>query len=264
MKRVLVSTLVVSAFAIGLARGVEVSLNSGGPDALVVLPGSQTDGPRPNFGVGSQSSMTYASHAFIPVDSTVTYAFSSAGGNLSVYRNNAAGSVWMEAPINLPNGSLIEAVEFRFCDTSATSAFGSFLTINDKAGTVTQPTLVTSTNAENIGCVNRTFTFGTPVQVDNGNQAYSLEVNFGSPGDDTIQLSHARVIFRLQVTPAPAVATFPNDVPTTHPFFRFIEALAASGITAGTGPGEFQPETPITRGQMAVFLALALGLHFPN
>lgn len=43
-----------------------------------------------------------------------------------------------------------------------------------------------------------------------------------------------RVYYTLQVSPAPAVATF-SDVPTSHPFFRFIEALVASGITAGCG-----------------------------
>jgi len=58
-------------------------------------------------------------------------------------------------------------------------------------------------------------------------------------------------------------ATF-NDVPTGHPFFQFIEALAASGITAGCGDGtDFCPNAPLTRGQMAVFLSKALGLHWP-
>jgi hypothetical protein len=47
-----------------------------------------------------------------------------------------------------------------------------------------------------------------------------------------------RVYYQLQVSPAPAVATF-NDVPTGHPFFRFVEALAASGITAGCGGGNY-------------------------
>jgi hypothetical protein len=71
------------------------------------------------------------------------------------------------------------------------------------------------------------------------------------------------VRYKLQVSPAPASATF-ADVPTSHPFFQFVEALAASGITAGCGGGNFCPDAPITRGQMAVFLAAALGLHFPN
>jgi hypothetical protein len=52
-------------------------------------------------------------------------------------------------------------------------------------------------------------------------------------------------------------------VPTNHPFFQFVEALAASGITAGCGNGNFCPDAPLTRGQMAVFLSKALGLHWP-
>jgi hypothetical protein len=52
-------------------------------------------------------------------------------------------------------------------------------------------------------------------------------------------------------------------VPTNHPFFQFVEALAASGITAGCGNGNFCPDAPLTRGQIAVFLSKALGLHWP-
>jgi S-layer homology domain len=65
------------------------------------------------------------------------------------------------------------------------------------------------------------------------------------------------------VSPAPAVATF-GDVPSSDPFFQFIEALAAAGITGGCGGGNFCPDAPLTRGQMAVFLSKALGLHFPD
>ena len=63
------------------------------------------------------------------------------------------------------------------------------------------------------------------------------------------------------VSPAPATATF-NDVPTNHPFFQFIEALSASGITGGcnSAPPLYCPDSFVTRGQMAVFLAKALGL----
>jgi hypothetical protein len=53
-------------------------------------------------------------------------------------------------------------------------------------------------------------------------------------------------------------------VPTSHPFFQYIEALAGSGITGGCGNGNYCPDNPVTRGQMAVFLAKALGLNFPD
>ncbi len=71
------------------------------------------------------------------------------------------------------------------------------------------------------------------------------------------------VWWKRSVSPAPGAATF-NDVPTNHPFFQFIEALAASGITGGCGNGNYCPDNPVTRGQMAVFLAKALGLHWPG
>jgi hypothetical protein len=63
------------------------------------------------------------------------------------------------------------------------------------------------------------------------------------------------------ISPPPATATF-SDVPTGHPFFQFVEALAAAGITVGYPDGRFGVDDPITRGQMAVFLAKALGLYW--
>jgi hypothetical protein len=46
------------------------------------------------------------------------------------------------------------------------------------------------------------------------------------------------------------------DVPTTHPFFTWIEALVAAGMTTGcsTNPSQYCPDSGITRAQMAVFL----------
>jgi hypothetical protein len=47
------------------------------------------------------------------------------------------------------------------------------------------------------------------------------------------------------------------DVPTGNPFCRFIEHLAADGITGGCGGGNYCPDSPVTRAQMAVFLVAA-------
>jgi hypothetical protein len=71
--------------------------------------------------------------------------------------------------------------------------------------------------------------------------------------------------WRRTVSPAPAVPSF-DDVPTDHPFFQFVEALKASGITGGCQPSPplYCPDRPLTRGQMAVFLSKALGLHWPD
>jgi hypothetical protein len=93
---------------------------------------------------------------------------------------------------------------------------------------------------------------------------YTLVVFFGN-GDyfgDDLQIRFVRIAWHRQVSPAPASATF-GDVPVGHPQFQFVEALFAAGITAGCGGGNYCPDAPLTRGQMAVFLAAALGLHWP-
>jgi S-layer homology domain len=65
------------------------------------------------------------------------------------------------------------------------------------------------------------------------------------------------------VKPPPQEPTF-GDVPASDPAFQHIEALVASGITAGCGGGNYCPNANLTRRQMAVFLSKALGLHWPN
>ena len=44
------------------------------------------------------------------------------------------------------------------------------------------------------------------------------------------------------------------DVAESHWAYQFIESLAASGISAGCGGGNYCPDGPVTRAQMAVFL----------
>ena len=46
-----------------------------------------------------------------------------------------------------------------------------------------------------------------------------------------------------------------TDVPADHPFCGYVERLATDGITAGCASGKFCVDDPITRAQMAVYLA---------
>jgi len=100
------------------------------------------------------------------------------------------------------------------------------------------------------------------VTVDNLNNAYFIQVNLYTNAG-LHKLRRVLVYYHLQVSPAPLVATF-GDVPTGHPQFQFIEALVASGVTAGCGGGNYCPGNPLTRGQMAVFLSKLVGLSWPN
>ena len=63
--------------------------------------------------------------------------------------------------------------------------------------------------------------------------------------------------------PPPATGTRFADVPASYYAARWIEQLAADGITAGCGGGNYCPGQPITRGEMAVFLAVAFHLPLP-
>jgi hypothetical protein len=60
------------------------------------------------------------------------------------------------------------------------------------------------------------------------------------------------------VPPACAAPAFP-DVPCASPFARWVNELVARGITGGCGGGLYCPLSPVTRGQMAVFLSATFG-----
>ncbi len=45
-----------------------------------------------------------------------------------------------------------------------------------------------------------------------------------------------------------------TDVPTSHPFYFYVENVFHLGVTGGCGTGIYCPENPVTRAQMAVFL----------
>jgi hypothetical protein len=97
-----------------------------------------------------------------------------------------------------------------------------------------------------------------------GERSYRLTLTLPSSKFDTnsfVALCGVRILWRRTVSPAPQAATF-DDVPTDHAQFEYIEALAAAGISVGCGNGNYCPDNPLTRGQMAVFLARALGLHW--
>ncbi|KAB7707203.1 hypothetical protein F9802_09355 [Bacillus aerolatus] len=55
-----------------------------------------------------------------------------------------------------------------------------------------------------------------------------------------------------------------TDVPDSHWAAKYIDALAAAGITSGTSPTTFSPDGQVTRGQLAVFINNALNDKQPN
>jgi hypothetical protein len=120
-----------------------------------------------------------------------------------------------------------------------------------------------------IECVNLNARIQSRWDIDNDGTIeivdHNLVADFGENRDvfgGSIRIRAVRLVWHRVVSPSPGVATF-NDVPTSHPYFAFVEALSAAGITGGCGGGNYCVNNPITRGEMAVFLAVALGLHWP-
>jgi hypothetical protein len=106
------------------------------------------------------------------------------------------------------------------------------------------------------------FTSGSQT-VRNTKNYYVATIEFDTSRcpDRAQRLSGLKIVYKLQISPAPASHTF-FDVPPTAQFFQEIEALAASGITLGCDGHNFCPDRYVTRGQMAAFLARALGLSW--
>jgi hypothetical protein len=99
--------------------------------------------------------------------------------------------------------------------------------------------------------------------VVNGFNYYYMRCDVTTTLSYTVGLGGMILEYKLQLSPAPGTATF-GDVPTSFPYFRTIEALAASGIASGCGSGNFCPNQYVTRGEMSKFLANALGLYWPT
>ena len=79
-----------------------------------------------------------------------------------------------------------------------------------------------------------------------------------SPNDLVTRGQMAAFLQRAFNIPSSAVDAFGDDDGSV--FEGNINAIAAAGITVGTGGGNYSPNDPVTRAQMATFLARALGI----
>jgi len=206
------------------------------------------------YGTLAKSWLILSARDFQPTSSTTVYT---SADSATIYHID--GPPNFDAALHLPDGAIITEIQYQLCDTNISSDILAGLWSKSSDGTFAFIDQGAVANA-NSGCALFTKTYSPPIQIDNDANMYGIEV-FLFATDDTQQLIGARVGYKLQVSPPPGSATF-TDVPTTHLFFQYVEALAAAGITAGCGGGNFCPDAAVTRGQMAVFLARALGLHW--
>lgn len=220
---------------------------------------AQQDGPpppveKPEFGTAGTSSVRLTAYDFSGFES-VPYA-STSGSSIGRYPTSPMS---FAAGVHVPGGTNITRIELDYCDNNA-SGFHVLMNLwqcdNQGQNCVAVSNVLTSSSN---GCA-FVAQSGLAVHVDNYHDMYRLAVDFGA-FDGTNVLTGAIVSYQLQVSPAPGAASF-LDVPTSDPAFQYIEALFASGITAGCSGGNYCPDAPLTRRQMAVFLSKALGLYW--
>jgi len=216
--------------------------------------------------------LTINATEFTPVGS----AYEVLAGDGYLYSGTTSGPSYYRAPLSLPQGALIERLcQFDY-DASATVGVETHIVANKLVyGAGGNPATLVIPNssvhsASNIGygyyCTDAlSHTLLGRIDVDgDGNAdaaAYYVEANVPA----NLGLGAVQITWRRQVSPKPATATF-GDVPLDSPYSAFIEALKASDVTGGCqqAPPLYCPDRPITRAEMAVFLAKALGLHWAD
>jgi len=239
-------TRVGEAMVIGLIEALSASWLAAQPSA-------------PTFGVGSTSAYVLTAWDMQTSSSTSQWEQDPANG----HRYLTGGAGLLTAGVRLPSGAQIVGAWLEACDSSDIGgvSFGLFRFDSVFGGPVTELATLETGTGYNLGCSSWATELAVPETVDN--QYYRYLVQGGNETIDGLTTVGAiRIYYRLQVSPA----GFPsfNDVPASDPGFQFIEALVSSGITAGCGNGNYCPDAPLTRRQMAVFLAKALGLHWPD
>jgi len=244
-------------------------------DAVVTVFGTPVaaragDTPQESYGGNLNRSVIQVTE-WQEVDSTSTWAHPLPG-----YLNATSASMFVYAPIELDTGVEVTQVCLETQDTSTTAGVTLLVAGFESAGPGSAPVFVpleavgTGTTpapgfSQLCATVNPVLIIRTSADLDGAGGAHTVQYWVGaiSPLGTTTGVGPAVITSRRTVSPAPPAASF-TDVPTGHPFFRFVEALAASGITGGCGAGVYCPDSAITRGEMAVFLSVALGLYWPN
>ncbi len=228
---------------------------------VVQLPGNpvsvRREGEAPAWGTTTQSIHQIHALQFVPLESSTTYSGSGPTG----MRHRTAGSEpWFIASLSLPTGVRLRRLEVYACDFNPGFDMDIYVsTVAYDPSPLEYGGTVTS-GAPGCGWYSVDLT-PADFTVNNYEMGHLVAVRLPAT-DDSTRFREVNVYYQLQVSPPPPSNTF-ADVPVTHPFFRHVEALAASGITSGCGGGNFCPDSPVTRGQMASFLARALGLHWP-
>jgi len=231
-----------------------------GPDTIVgdgFTTGAAADELGKTFGTASGIDHWIGAPAFTSRDGATIAHF----GSGYIYNQAGATSAIFWANLVLPQGAFLNGYRLYYCDTDAATPT-IFLTAYHGTTVPGVTDLFVSAIPVGVpGCTSYWQTTNHTIDyrpATNTPRYYVLNVRLNAIGT-TIRFKGVRAFWHRQVTPAPVVASF-GDVPTTHWAFKWIEALAATGISSGCGGINYCPNTPVTRAQIAVMLSQALGL----
>lgn len=216
----------------------------------------------PDFGTTGSARYLLGYADFTANESTAVYRFATSADYAG--RASTADGYYSAFP-HLPTGARLVSYGFNYCDSSTSDHIVlRLLDCNVLGGDCSILVELRSvSSSRGTGCRVSSFDISALNYTVQNSSRELIAYMFIPVSLSTVVFTSASIGYALQVSPGPATATF-ADVPTTSPQFRFVEALYAAGITVGCGNGDFCPNAPVTRGQMAVFLASALGLEFPN
>jgi S-layer homology domain len=254
-----------AAVLIGLAFSAYISAQQPAPEVVrpVDRPENTAGNPKkqdhPNFGVTTDTYINIPSYAF----QITVPGFDQIADDGFLFRYLSAGGDPLVAPlIGLPSGVVIDDIEMNDC-IKADGDLQVLLVLGDWNQNLGGGDAVLAGLNTVHGCGVDSLS-GINYEYDaNLGKPLFVFVSWGTNFDGSDKFNDVAIGYHRIVSAAPASPTF-LDVPMSNPQFQFVEALAASGITVGCGGGNYCPNNPVTRGQMAVYLAKALGLHWPN
>lgn len=272
----LIPLAIAAAFAAGVAVAGErvpitdpaVLMSMGiPPDATNVYALGGTGGAKDDlakdFGRVGQYT-TIAAKAFVGREN-IGGSYQYSGGDHSCCDNLSLKGTekYADTQLQLPHGALFHGLRFYAYDTNVASNLGfvMFRRCYDLSGAQTDYTVLLSppnlSTSGSGGAQSQYYDLPTSITIDNHACVYTIRAAFDATTGLTLHM--LRAFWERQISPAPASARF-TDVPIAHQFFREIEALAGANITGGCTSTQYCSDQPVTRGQMAAFLARALGL----
>jgi hypothetical protein len=214
--------------------------------------------PAPNTSIGS--TLTVNVGAAVPPG---TYGFTAVGTSGALIRTqamtlvvNAASVVPLALDVDTGANRVLEPDETVDVAPTWWNVGGTAITLTGASSGFTGPPGATYVNADT------TASYGTiPANANAAcTDCYSVAVSAA-----TRPAAHWDATIVETVSPTNAMKTWTlhvgasfADVPTTNPFYRFIETIFHRGVTGGSGPGLYGPAGTTTREQMAVFVLRAM------